>query len=144
MSESMSAADQLAEASARFYAAVNAVLRGDAGPMLAVWSHAADTTYCDPTGAIAGGWEALRAYWERAAALNRVAETRISADAELVAFTALGDLAYTITREHVTVVHADGGSATMVARATNVYRRESGAWRLLHRHADAAPAREMR
>jgi ketosteroid isomerase-like protein len=141
MPDSMPPEEALSAASADFYEAVNAVLRGDAALMLAIWSHAADTTYCDPTGAIVSGWEALHAYWERAASLNRTAATRISATAELVALTALGDLAYTLTREHVTVAQADGITTTMIARATNIYRRESGVWRLLHRHADAAPAR---
>jgi ketosteroid isomerase-like protein len=141
MPDSMPAEETLRAASAYFYEAVNAVLRGDDAPMRVIWSHAADTTYCDPTGAIVGGWEALRAYWERAATLNRAAATRISASAELVALMVLGDLAYIIVREHVTVVQADGATTTMIARATNIYRRESGGWRLLHRHADAAPAR---
>ena len=44
-----------------FYAALNTLFTGDAGPMLAVWSHADDTTYMGPTGQYDRGWDAIHA-----------------------------------------------------------------------------------
>src|SRR5258707_189259 len=42
--------DDVRRASQRFYQAVNGILGGDAAPMLAIWSRADDTTYCDTRG----------------------------------------------------------------------------------------------
>ncbi len=126
------------EASARFYAAVNAVLRGDPAPMLALWSHADDATYCDPSGAVVIGWDALERYWQVAAERNVAASERLSATSEDDAVVVGGELAYTVTTETVRRVN---GSVLLIARATNVYRCEEGRWRMRHRHADAAPKR---
>jgi SnoaL-like domain len=131
--------ETLRAAAERFYAAANAVVRGDAQPMLAMWSHGADVTYCDPGGAIHRGWEALQAYWERGAQLNRAADSRITARPEIVAMLVVGDLGYTVALEHVEAVATDS-VRRMVGRATNVYRREQEEWRMIHRHAE--PGRE--
>jgi hypothetical protein len=45
--------------SEQFYTAAKAVLRDDAAPMLAVWSHREDASYCDTRGEIVMGWPAL-------------------------------------------------------------------------------------
>jgi ketosteroid isomerase-like protein len=37
-------------------------------------------------------------------------------------------------------VKVDGEPRTYTLRATHVYRREEGRWRIVHRHADAQPA----
>ena len=131
--------ETLRAASERFYAAANAVVRGDAQPMLAVWSHNADVTYCDPAGGIYRGWEALQAYWEHGAQLNRAADSRVTARPEIVAMLVVGELGYTVALEHVEAVAADG-VRRMVGRATNIFRREQGEWRMIDRHAE--PGRE--
>jgi ketosteroid isomerase-like protein len=48
-----------------------------------------------------------------------------------------GDLGYAvgIERGRVTVTGSDGPQE-MVLRVTQVFRREDGTWRLVHRHAD--------
>ncbi|MFF9908965.1 nuclear transport factor 2 family protein [Streptomyces sp. NPDC013457] len=46
-----------------------------------------------------------------------------------------GDMAYTVGLEH-TSASVDGQPRTYTLRATQVYRREAGAWRFAHRHAD--------
>jgi ketosteroid isomerase-like protein len=48
-----------------------------------------------------------------------------------------GDLGYAvgIERGRVTVMGADGPQE-MVLRVTQVFRREDGEWKLVHRHAD--------
>jgi ketosteroid isomerase-like protein len=44
-------------------------------------------------------------------------------------------MAYTAGLEH-TSASVDGEARTYALRATQVYRRESGDWRVAHRHAD--------
>jgi ketosteroid isomerase-like protein len=58
---------------------------------------------------------------------------------EVIAAGASGDLAYTVGYEH-NQVKVDGEPRTYTLRATHVYRREDGQWRIVHRHADVPPA----
>jgi ketosteroid isomerase-like protein len=57
---------------------------------------------------------------------------------ELVAAGASGDLAYTVGLEHTSAT-VEGAPRTYTLRVTHVYRREDGAWRIVHRHGDAPP-----
>jgi len=54
---------------------------------------------------------------------------------ELQACDVAGDVAYTAALEH-TSVSIDGQPRTYTLRATQVYRREWGEWRVAHRHGD--------
>ena len=54
---------------------------------------------------------------------------------ELLAYDVVGDIAYTAGLEH-TSASVDGLPRTYTLRATQVYRREEGAWRVAHRHGD--------
>jgi len=54
---------------------------------------------------------------------------------ELLAYDVVGDMAYTAGLEH-TSASVDGLPRTYTLRATQVYRREEGAWRVAHRHGD--------
>jgi ketosteroid isomerase-like protein len=58
---------------------------------------------------------------------------------EVITAGASGDLAYTVGYEH-NRVKVDGEPRTYRLRATHVYRREDGQWRIVHRHADVPPA----
>ena len=49
------------------------------------------------------------------------------------------DLAYTVGYEIDDVV-LDGATTRQRLRVTQIYRRENGEWRLIHRHGDFAPA----
>jgi len=121
----------------QFYGAANAVLRGDATPMLAAWSHSDEASYCDPRGEIVRGWADLEQYWRQAAAINAAAPGQITATTQITHVVVHGDLAYVIALEEV---QREGETSVMLARATLVYRLEQlGEWRLLHRHTDAAP-----
>ena len=54
---------------------------------------------------------------------------------ELQAYDVVGDMAYTAGLEH-TSASLDGEPRTYTLRATQVYRREAGEWRVAHRHGD--------
>jgi ketosteroid isomerase-like protein len=54
---------------------------------------------------------------------------------QLHAYDVVGDMAYTAGLEH-TSVSVDGQSRSYTLRATQVYRREGGEWKVAHRHGD--------
>ena len=54
---------------------------------------------------------------------------------ELQAYDVVGDMAYTAGLEH-TSASVGGEPRTYTLRATQVYRREDGEWRVAHRHGD--------
>lgn len=54
---------------------------------------------------------------------------------EQVAADVVGDMAYTVGLEHIQA-SLNGEPRTLTLRATQVYRREDGAWKVAHRHAD--------
>jgi ketosteroid isomerase-like protein len=123
-------------ASARFYEAVDEVLGGNPAPMLHLWSHAEDVSYCDTHGEVQRGWQAVEAYWKQAASANAFAPAQLSASGRIVHVLVSGDLGYVVVSEEV---RREGEPGVMQTRATNVYWREDGAWRMVHRHADAPP-----
>ncbi|MGN7198555.1 nuclear transport factor 2 family protein [Arthrobacter sp. SAFR-044] len=55
---------------------------------------------------------------------------------ELHACDVTGDMAYTAGIERISF-RRDGEPTNLTLRATQVYRREDGQWRVAHRHADA-------
>lgn len=50
----------------------------------------------------------------------------------------IGDMAYTAGLEH-SAVSTNGVPNSYTLRATQVYRREDGEWKVAHRHADTVP-----
>jgi len=109
--------------------------------MLAVWSHSAEATNLGPQGGRQQGWADIAAYFMDAAELAAGSPGAIAASAIDLVGVSAGDLAYTCCTEHVRVTR-HGETKQFSARATHVYRREAGSWKLLHRHADAPPAAE--
>jgi ketosteroid isomerase-like protein len=60
-----------------------------------------------------------------------------SFDYEVVAAGASGDLAYLVAYEHITATVA-GEPVSYSLRATTIFRRDAGEWRVVHRHGDPA------
>ena len=57
---------------------------------------------------------------------------------EIIAADVIGDMAYTVGYEH-TQASVNGEPRKYSLRATQVYRREDGEWKVAHRHADTVP-----
>lgn len=133
----MSAEDEVRVAAERFYAALNSMANGDAGPMDDIWSRAADVTAMHPTGGRQVGWDQVRGSWRQVAGI--ASGGRVTLGDRLI--RVVGDAAYELGTEHVDMTLAGQPVRTEV-RVTNIYRREGGAWRIIHHHADASP--EMR
>jgi len=113
------------------YAAELALHNGDAAPRRALWSRNEPVS-------VLGAWR--NAYGQQAidelfTALGSSFSDCTSFTFELQAYDVVGDMAYTAGLEH-TSASVDGQPRTYSLRATQVYRREAGEWKVAHRHGD--------
>jgi ketosteroid isomerase-like protein len=108
-----------------------ALHNGDASPRLAIWSTEEPVT-------VLGAWRTATNYPEANELFNSLAETFsdcTSYSFELIAADVVGDLAYTVGYEH-TRASINGEPRAYTLRATQIYRREQGKWKVAHRHGD--------
>jgi ketosteroid isomerase-like protein len=124
--------DFLAETHPRLVAELEALHNGDPKPRLEMWSTQDPVTLF---GAAMGGsgWdEVSRIFHSIASRWSDCTDQRV----EILAAGVSGELAYTVGFEH-TSVSVDGVPAEpYTLRVTQVYRREHGEWKVVHRHAD--------
>jgi ketosteroid isomerase-like protein len=116
------------------YDAELALHNGDPDPRRAIWSRNEPVS-------VLGAWR--NAYGqpevdELFTALGRTFSDCTSYAFDLQACDVVGDMAFTVGLEH-TSASVDGDPRTYTLRATQVYRRENGDWKVAHRHADTAP-----
>jgi len=133
----MSTEDEKAviEAAAKFYAALNALFTGDLGPMKEIWSHADDVTYMGPGGGFHVGWDQVLANWEAQAALKLGGDVQ----AEDMQTTMGQDIAVTHNYERGENTNVDGKPQKVSIRATNLFRKEGGTWKMIGHHVDPLP-----
>lgn len=133
----MSMDDELRAAHEAFYTALNQLAHGDASAMEAVWSHSPRATCAHPMGHWVYGWEQIWTTWVELATVLSDGQIQ-SRDLQLRVY---GDLAYTTCTEDTTICFG-GIKVHALLNATHVYTRESGSWKLVHRHADKSAAAE--
>lgn len=114
-----------------FYTSLNAMFQGDPKPAKAVWAHGDDVTFLGADGKFNVGWEQTYASWEKMAALKmggQVRPTRVQVN--------LGqNLA--VAHSYVTGAYEPGQQAEKVElRATSIFRKEAGSWKMIGHHAD--------
>ena len=126
---------EVRKASEEFYSALSRMTNGDAGPLANIWSHNAEVTTMHPIGGREVGWDEVRGSWEQVAELCSAGAVRLTDQRIQVS----GDLAYELGVERGTITMA-GQEVTLDHRVTNVYQREAGTWKIVHHHADVAPA----
>jgi ketosteroid isomerase-like protein len=124
----------LAWVNSALYEAEVALHNGDAAPRRAIWSRNEPLTIL---GAMrnAYGWQEVD---EAFTFLETSFSDCTSYQFDLQAFDVVGDMAYTVGLEH-TSASMDGTPGSYTLRATQVYRREGGGWKVAHRHADNVP-----
>ena len=116
------------------HAALAAFVTGDPEPKKRLYSKADDVTLANPYGPPARGWGLVATALERAAALLSEGEP---ISFERVSGCETADLAYIVEIERYRMKTAGTAHPVPVSlRVTTVFRRESGAWRVVHRHAD--------
>lgn len=107
---------------------------GDAQPYRSCWSQGEDVTLFGAWGAYERGWHEVGPRLDWAAARFAAGRT----DQKVLTMGASGDLGYTVSLERGQAqVAGEAAAAPMLLRVTHVYRRVDGAWKLVHRHADA-------
>lgn len=114
-----------------YFAALNAIFRGETAPMAAVWSHADDITYMSPFGDLLEGWAATEASWASQAA----AITGGSIHGESVHLYTADTLGVAVAWERGEVTMG-GATVPISIRATTTFRLEGGAWRMIGHHTD--------
>lgn len=119
----------------QFYAALNDMFKGDLTAMKPVWSHRDDVTYMGPGGGFRVGWTAVLADWESQARMKlggKVTPAEIQ-------FNVGTDLAVVSNYERGENVDATGKVQKVEIRATNIFRKESGVWKMIGHHTDLLP-----
>ncbi len=113
------------------YEAELALHNGDPGPRRALWSRREPVSVLGAWRNAYGQAEVLELFDN----LGKSFSDCTSYEFELEALDVVGDMAYTAGLEH-TSASVDGQPRTYTLRATPVYRREDGQWRVAHRHGD--------
>ena len=111
-----------------------AIHNGDASKRRALWSRT------DPV-SVLGAWRNARGQAEIDALFAHLAASFsdcTSYEFELLEAEVLGDAAYTVGLEH-TSASVNGVPSSYTLRATQLYRREGGEWKVAHRHGSAPP-----
>ena len=113
------------------YDAELALHNGDAAPRRAIWSRNEPVS-------VLGAWRTANdrsELDELFTFLERTFSNCTSYTFDLQACDVIGDMAYTAGLEH-TAASVDSEPRSYTLRATQVYRRERGEWKVAHRHAD--------
>jgi len=107
-----------------------ALHNGDAGPRIALWSRTDPVTLLGAAINRVGADDVLPFFETLAASFSDCS----SFEYEVLAAEVSGDLAYVVGIEHTTASVAGQPAAPYQLRVTTVFRREDGAWRIVHRH----------
>jgi ketosteroid isomerase-like protein len=121
----------VAAAVANFYIALNAMFTGNGQPMMAAWSHGKDVTYMGPDGHYLIGWDQIGPTWNAQAARKLGGHV----DAQQLHSVVGTDLAVVNCIESGENI-VDGKAETVRLRATNVFRKEAGGWKLIAHQTD--------
>lgn len=104
---------------------------GDAAPRRALWSRREPVS-------VLGAWRNAHGQQEIDELFTALAASFSDCTSyalELLAHDVVGDMAYTVGIEH-TSASVGGEPRSYRLRATQVYRREDGEWKVAHRHGD--------
>ncbi|MDQ0769362.1 ketosteroid isomerase-like protein [Pseudarthrobacter defluvii] len=123
--------DFLAWVKSTLHQAELALHNGDAAPRRAIWSRNEPVSIL---GALRNSY-GVQNVDELFTWLVQMFSDCQSYDFEVQAYDVVGDMAYTGGLEHIST-SVEGEPRTFTLRATQIYRREDGQWKVVHRHAD--------
>jgi ketosteroid isomerase-like protein len=130
----MNAMPDLDEVIEQDHHAGDAFHQGDPEPKKRMFSRRDDVTLANPLGLTARGWIEVEKTMEYAASRYRDGEP---ISYERISEYSTADLAYMVEFERSRVkVGGDAELTTVSLRVTTIFRREDGAWRIVHRHAE--------
>lgn len=130
-SRASNAEAELEEFISRCHEALSHQSQGRPEPFLKLWSHADDVTIMAAIGGYHVGFEQVSSLLS-AASKTQSFDTW---SAENIVTTVEGDLAFSVELERYGR-RVDGDEEEMTLRATQIYRREEGGWKVIHRHGD--------
>jgi ketosteroid isomerase-like protein len=125
----------VAAASNSFYSALNTLFSGEVGPMLAVWSHANDVIYMGPTGKTETSWAPIEQIWKDQAA-QKLSGKVSPGNLHIIVGQ---DLAVVSNVEDGVNFDNTGKRQEVKIRATSIYRKEDGVWKMIGHHTDVLP-----
>lgn len=131
----MSIEREVHEASKLFYTALNRMIQGDAGSLAEIWSHGTTVTTMHPIGGLQVGWKNVLESFQQVAQIASGGHVTLEDQIIQVA----GDLAYELGVERGEATFA-GQQVTLNHRVTNIYRRETTGWKIVHHHTDISAA----
>ncbi|MEM1155065.1 MAG: nuclear transport factor 2 family protein [Pseudomonadota bacterium] len=117
----------------QFFDALNEMFKGNITPIEALWSHAEDVVYLGPSRDLFHlGWDAIDRDW------LQQNEAQLGGSIKVVKrhVTVSDNLAIA---HNVAEVSNQGGEDKISMRGTNVFRNESGEWKLIAHHSDPLP-----
>ena len=123
----------------QFYTAHNAIFEGNLAPMEEIWSHSDDVTYMSPIGGILVGWDATRDSWRKQADLKLHGHV-YPIDMKVVEGLDIGFCTNYIVGTNFV---KDGKEIHPNIRATTVYRKKDGEWKVISHHTDIMHWLEM-
>ncbi len=129
--------DFIAWVKSRLRDAEIALHNGNVAPRRAIWSRNDPVT-------VLGAWKSATGQREVSDLFGQIEAMFSNCTSyvyEIITAEVIGDIAYTVGYEH-TQASINGEPRTYTLRATQVYRREDGEWKVAHRHADTVPDAE--
>ena len=116
--------------------ASDAYIEGDFAPLSALLTTEDPASFMPPSGAVVRGARASSQAQEQGARQFRQGSR---GSFEIIQSHASGDLGFWTGLQPADVMmEGKGAPQHMTLRVTEVFRREDGAWKLVHRHADMA------
>jgi ketosteroid isomerase-like protein len=110
------------------------ITRGNSEVYKSLWSRGDDVTLANPFGPPVRGWEEVSARLDLAASNYRDGR---DFESENIVTVVTPELAYTVELERFQTRVGGSEELTSVSvRATTVFRREDGTWKVTHRHGD--------
>jgi ketosteroid isomerase-like protein len=131
----MAGVDDLDQVIEQYHQALGEFMKGDPEPVWKFHSHREDVTLANPRGGIAHGWDEVAPRMADVASGRREGEFSF----EIVEKYVTPELACVVEMEHGKAKFGASEDETSYAlRATILFRREEGTWKVAHRHADPA------
>lgn len=126
--------DDVNSAVAALHAAIADVANGDVRAIKALYSHTADATSFYGWGGYEKGWDAVATRWSWAGQQFKGGTVSY----RNVSLVVGQDIFYTTDIETFAMSAMNGvdGPVGWSNRVTHIFRREQGAWRLVHRHGN--------
>ena len=126
----------LADTVRRHETATTAVRNGDATALIGMLSNHDPVTLFPASQPSKLGWAEVSEAFGRVASLySNATPVRF----EVLAAGVSGDLAYLVGFERGSAAVGGGSPEPVNLRVTQIYRREDGEWKLVHRHGDPGP-----